>query len=199
MSPGDPAADSGPRAAPRACATSPADLIVTPLGLRFAGRVLPCALGRGGIARNKREGDGATPAGIHRITGMLYRPGRIAPARLPGWAEPVLPGDLWCDDPGHPAYNLFARAPLSASHERLSRPDPLYDLILTTDWNWPRAVPGRGSAIFVHTWRRPRFPTAGCVALARADLLWLAQRVALGARLVVPAFPARRTGVAVGA
>lgn len=202
MSLGDPAGPRAPTAprlprphraalAPPPPALSPADLVVTPSGLRFMGRLLPCALGRGGIATDKREGDGATPAGVHRIIGMLYRPDRIPAARLPAWARPILPGDLWCDDPGHPAYNHLARAPLAASHERLRRPDPLYDLILTTDWNWPDAVPGRGSAIFVHSWRRPRFPTAGCVALARADLLWLAARIAPGARLVVPAFAAR--------
>lgn len=169
----------------------PGDLVVTPKGLRFRGRVLPCALGRGGITADKREGDGATPAGSHRITGMLYRPGRIAPARLPGWAEPILPGDLWCDDPDHPAYNQLARAPLAASHEVLRRPDPLYDLILTTDWNWPQAIPGAGSAIFLHIWRRPRFPTAGCVALARAELMWIAARIEPGARLMVPEIPTR--------
>ena len=31
----------------------------------------------------------------------------------------------------------------------------MYDLILLTDWNWPHADPGRGSAIFIHQWRRP--------------------------------------------
>ena len=45
--------------------------------------------------------------------------------------------------------------------------------MLTTDWNWPLAVPSAGSAIFIHTWRRPGAPTAGCLALSRADLLWL--------------------------
>ena len=41
------------------------------------------------------------------------------------------------------------------------------DLVLITDWNWPYSVPGRGSAIFIHRWRRPCAPTAGCVACAR--------------------------------
>jgi len=27
----------------------PADLVVTPMGLRFQGRVFPCSVGRGGI------------------------------------------------------------------------------------------------------------------------------------------------------
>lgn len=167
------------------------DLTLTPMGLRFRGRLFPCATGRGGIRRHKREGDGATPLGRHRITGLLFRPERIPRAALPPWAEPLHPRDIWCDDPAHPAYNRRARAPLAASHESLRRADPLYDLILTTDWNAPQARPGAGSAIFLHIWRRPRFPTTGCVALRREDLLWIARRLEPGAALIVPPFQGR--------
>lgn len=164
---------------------SPDDLLFTPLGLRFAGRLMPCVIGRGGITRDKREGDGATPAGILRVTGMLYRPDRLIARALPLWARPIGPRDLWCDDPAHSAYNHKVRAPFAARHEALRRPDPLYDLILTTDWNFPKAIPAKGSAIFLHTWRRPGYPTAGCLALARADLLWIARRIAPGTRIII--------------
>ena len=146
---------------------------------------MACVLGRGGVTGDKREGDGATPVGVLRIVGMLYRPDRVARAALPGWAEPILPGDLWSDDPRDGAYNHAVRAPYRFSHEALRRADPLYDLVLVTDWNWPMAVPGRGSAIFLHRWRRPRYPTAGCVAFAPEDMAWLARRVRLGTRVVV--------------
>lgn len=158
------------------------DMVLTPVGLRFCGRLFPCAIGKTGVTATKREGDGATPAGTHRITGLWYRPDRLA--RPAPWARAIGPGDLWCDDPGHPAYNRHARAPLSASHERLRRSDPLYDLILTTDWN-QAGVPGRGSAIFLHQWRRPRFGTEGCIAFARPHLLWIAARAAPGTVLIV--------------
>ena len=98
----------------------------------------PVAIGRGGMTRDKREGDGATPAGVHRITGCLYRPDRMA--KPCDWAVPIGPGDLWSDDPGDEAYNLMVRAPYGASAERLWRGDRLYDLVLLTDWNWPRAL-----------------------------------------------------------
>ena len=157
------------------------------MGLRFAGRLIPCVVGRGGVTTAKREGDGATPAGLHRVTGMLYRPDRLNARTLPRWARPIGLRDLWCDDPAHPAYNHKVRAPLAASHESLRRADPLYDLILTTDWNFPDATPGKGSAIFLHSWRQPGYPTAGCLAFARADLLWIAQRIEPGVRIIVPA------------
>ena len=70
----------------------------------------------------------------------------------------VIGCDLWSDDAGHEDYNLMVRAPYPYSHEVLRRADPLYDIVLITDWNWPRAVRGRGSAIFVHRWRRPGVP-----------------------------------------
>lgn len=119
----------------------------------------------------------ATPRGDHRIVGMLYRPDRLM--GLPDWAQPIGPRDLWSDDVKDASYNLPVRAPHSFGHEALRRPDPLYDLVLVTDWNMS-ATPGRGSAIFVHTWRRPGYPTAGCVAFAQPDLLWIARRIRRG-------------------
>jgi L,D-peptidoglycan transpeptidase YkuD (ErfK/YbiS/YcfS/YnhG family) len=159
-------------------------MVLTRQGLRFQGRLFPCTIGRGGVTRRKREGDGCTPAGVHDIVGCLYRPDRML--RPVNWALPIGPADLWSDDVRDPDYNLMVRAPHAFSHERLRRADPLYDLILLTDWNWPQSVPGRGSAIFLHRWRRPGAPTAGCVALAPQDLLWIVRRLKHGVRLVVP-------------
>jgi len=160
-------------------------MVLTPQGLRFMGRLFPCSIGRNGVTATKHEGDRSTPAGLHRITGLWYRPDRLA--RPAPWARSIGPGDLWCDDPAHPAYNHHARAPLGASHERLRRADPLYDLILTTDWNWPCAISGAGSAIFLHQWRRPGYGTEGCIGFARSHLRWIAGRAVPGTRLMVPA------------
>ena len=164
---------------------TPLDMVLTPTGLRFQGRRFACTIGRGGVvaAERKREGDGGTPTGTHRIVGMLYRPDRMA--RPTDWALPIGPSDLWSDDVRDPDYNLMVRAPHGFSHEHLRRADPQYDLVLITDWNWPYSVPGRGSAIFLHRWRRPCAPTAGCVALAPQDLLWIAQRLRPQSRLIV--------------
>lgn len=161
------------------------DLVVTPMGVRFQGRLFPATVGRNGITARKREGDGCTPAGTHRIVGLLYRPDRVAASLLPDWAVPIRIGDLWCEDPDHPDYNLMVRAPFAAGHETLRRADPLYDVVLVTDWNWPEAQPGLGSAIFVHAWRRPGAPTAGCVAFAPDDLLWIVNRIRHRTRLII--------------
>lgn len=162
---------------------STSDMVLTPRGLRFAGRLWPCSIGRGGLTREKREGDGATPRGVMQITDMLYRPDRMA--RPAPWAHPIRPGDLWSDGPEQPDYNMLVRAPYRASHEAMRRGDRLYDLVLVTDWNRPEAVPGRGSAIFLHRWRRPGYPTDGCLGFDPADLRRIAAMVTPGARVIL--------------
>ena len=62
------------------------------------------ALGRSGVTRDKREGDGATPAGVQRLVGVLYRPDRV---RCPVTRLPVAAirrDDGWCDDPNDRRY-----------------------------------------------------------------------------------------------
>jgi L,D-peptidoglycan transpeptidase YkuD (ErfK/YbiS/YcfS/YnhG family) len=143
----------------------------------------PCSVGRSGLSDTKSEGDGATPKGVHAIIGMLYRPDRMA--RPTSWAQPILTGDLWSDDPQDDDYNMMVRAPYENSHERLRRSDPMYDLIVLTAWNWPYAVKGRGSAIFLHQWRRPGRPTEGCIGLRRRDLQYIAGAIKIRTRLII--------------
>ena len=102
------------------------------------------------------------PVAFCALLRLCIRPDRVT---SPGpWAVPIYPGDVWCDDPAHASYNHLCRTPLPASHEQMRRADPQYDIVMITDWNWPKARPGAGSAIFLHQWRRPGAPTAGCVA-----------------------------------
>ena len=151
--------------------------------MRFLGQSYPCTFGRGGVSGRKREGDGATPRGVHRIVGLLYRPDRMA--RPADWAVPIRPRDLWSDDTADADYNMMVARPYPHSHEVLRRADPLYDLVLITDWNWPYPVSGRGSCIFLHQWRRPGYPTEGCVAFRRDHLRRIARRITYATRLIV--------------
>ncbi|MGB7240648.1 MAG: L,D-transpeptidase family protein [Sulfitobacter sp.] len=162
---------------------TPGDLVLTRQGLRFRGHTYPCTIGKSGLTSHKTEGDGATPRGQHCIVGMLYRPDRTL--RPAPWATPIRPGDLWSDDVEDTQYNHMVKAPHRFRHEALRRADPLYDLVLLTDWNWPNTRPGRGSAIFVHQFRRPGYPTEGCVALSRQHLHRIAAQIQPGTRLII--------------
>jgi len=140
--------------------------------LAVGDRARPCALGRAGIVTGKREGDGGTPIGRFPLRRLFHRPDReTAPATgLPVLALAEDHG--WSDDPADPlTYNRLVRLPFALSHERMWRDDGLYDLVVELGYNDAPALPGLGSAIFLHLARPDWGPTEGCVAMTRDDLL----------------------------
>lgn len=145
--------------------------------LRFRGLTIPCSLGRNGIKTDKREGDGATPTGMFRMQNLWYRPELRGRPRTLFPGIPIKPFSGWCDDPSSPAYNRPVRLPFGASHERLWRSDPLYDLVVVLDHNVIPRRKGRGSAIFFHLQRDDRGPTEGCVAIPFASMRRLLPRL----------------------
>lgn len=141
--------------------------------LTAGGRLFDCALGRSGIATDKREGDGATPAGHYPLRRVLYRADRLDPPQTPLPVTPIGENDGWCDAPDDPAYNRPVILPYPASAERLWREDHRYDVIVVLGHNDKPVVPGLGSAVFLHVAAPDFSATAGCVALRRDDLLAL--------------------------
>jgi len=162
------------------------DLIVEPAGWALWGeKRLRCALGRAGISRQKREGDGASPAGSFLMRRLFYRADRI-PRPASGLAmQAITITDGWCDDPGDAAYNRPVALPYKARAERLWREDGLYDLVVPLGYNDDPVAPGKGSAIFLHIARGDYGPTEGCVALSRADLLEVLKGADTGSRVVI--------------
>lgn len=131
---------------------------------------LRAALGRSGITAFKREGDGGTPRAAMRLLEGFYRNDRPGTFRSALQFSAIRSDMLWCDTPAHPAYNRRIRGPSSASHERLMRPDNLYDVCIVLDWNITSRRRNRGSAIFLHLARENYLPTEGCVALCATDM-----------------------------
>lgn len=142
---------------------------------QFAGPGLSalCTLGRAGViaAALKKEGDGASPAGIWPLRRVLYRPDRLERPETALPAAPLTPADLWCDDPAHQEYNRLVKAPFPGRAEPLWREDGLYDLLVVLGHNDAPVVPGGGSAIFWHVARPDGGPTEGCIGTALPVLL----------------------------
>lgn len=155
-------------------------------GVLLAGRLaLPVALGRSGILANKREGDGGTPRGRFRLRRLWWRADRglRPPTLLPvARIEPQL---AWCEDTSDRRYNRPFRRSANEPGDRLWREDALYDFIVEIDHNSRPRVAGRGSAVFLHVARPDRSPTAGCVALAAADLRRLLGRLGPKTRIMI--------------
>lgn len=154
---------AGSRATVRACSRSANGSYRTDLG-PFSGYV-----GRSGVtsATAKREGDGATPAGVYPLRGGFGLKGN--PGIPQGWFR-VDSRDVWVDDPKSSLYNTHQREPVDgrwSSAESLANP-PAYDYAQVIGYNESRR-PGRGSAIFLHV--STGRPTAGCVSLPRSVLL----------------------------
>lgn len=139
--------------------------------LRCGARHFACVLGRSGIQTQKHEGDGATPTGHYPLRRVLYRADKMTPPRTALPVHVIAQDDGWCDAPADPNYNRPVTLPYPASAEEMWRADDLYDVVVVIGHNDAPVVPGAGSAIFLHLAAQDCTPTAGCVALAREDLL----------------------------
>jgi L,D-peptidoglycan transpeptidase YkuD (ErfK/YbiS/YcfS/YnhG family) len=161
----------------RACATASWGL---------TGRPLEVSLGRSGLAWAqdfatpgmtqgpvKREGDGCSPAGVFPVTALFGTSAPCEGAKLP-WLQ-VTP-DLKCvDDPASRHYNrIVDRKGVDridwTSCENMLRDDRRYELGAFVGCNVDPVVPEAGSCIFLHVWAAPGVPTAGCTAMALADM-----------------------------
>lgn len=113
------------------------------------------------------EGSTRTPAGTFTLTqsfGRVANPG----TRLRWFTTDSL--DWWDENPASPTYNLHVRRSTSpgGASENLYRTGTAYDAAVVIDYNTAR-TPGAGSGFFLHV--STGSPTAGCVAVAAADVV----------------------------
>jgi L,D-peptidoglycan transpeptidase YkuD (ErfK/YbiS/YcfS/YnhG family) len=153
--------------------------------LTAGGRVVPVALGRGGIRANKREGDGGTPKGIFRPRQVWWRADRHPRPRSFLPVRAISPEDAWCEDPSSRHYNQPVRLDREHGGDRLKRDDALYDFIVEIDHNTSPRIAGRGSAVFLHLARPDFSPTAGCVSMTKPAMLQLLRRLGPETKIVI--------------
>ena len=148
---------------------------------------LPVVLGHGGIAANKREGDGSTPRGRFRLIRLWWRPDRLPRPRTPLPVRRIDRALAWCENPADRRYNRPFKRSANEPGDRLWRNDHLYDLVIEISHNTRPRIAGRGSAVFVHVARPDRSATAGCVALDAKDLRLLLGRLGPKTRIEIRA------------
>lgn len=125
-------------------------------------------VGRKGVSANKREGDECTPAGLYALGfafGHDENPNSDYPFRA------IRSDSYWVDDPDSRFYNQWVDGTQDkdwTSAEALGRIRTDYALAVAVEYNYgSSAVPGRGSAIFLHVGSKP---TSGCISMPKSDL-----------------------------
>ncbi len=134
-------------------------------------RAVPATIGTRGFAPpgEKREGDGRSPSGVYPLGFAFgYFPPAGVRTKLP--YRQVTTESWWDTEPGSPTYNTWRVGPPTVeSFEWMRRRDEQYRLGLVIEYNMNPTVAGHGSAIFLHIWRGPNLPTAGCVGVSERD------------------------------
>ncbi|HEV2146404.1 MAG TPA: L,D-transpeptidase family protein [Longimicrobiaceae bacterium] len=165
---------------------------------RLVGEPVPVVVGRSGTAwgtglheaqppasgPTKREGDGRAPAGAFRIGSAFGYP---SASQVPWIRLPYIHSteSHRCVDDVESAYynrvvdSAAVRKDWTGTVERMRLSDDQYSLGAIVEHNWGEQTrPGAGSCIFLHVWKGPGHPTAGCTAMAaphmREVLRWLA-------------------------
>ena len=148
------------------------------------GTAVAVSLGRAGLAWGRglhARCDGCAPAGIFAITALFGVAAPDSPfasaAQLPYLcATPDLKA---IDDPASAYYNRIVdqsavAQPDWSSCEDMLRSDRRYVVGAMVAHNSDPVVPGAGSCIFMHVWESAGAPTAGCTAMALADMTEIA-------------------------
>jgi len=168
------------------------------------GKSIPVSLGRTGMAwgiglhtaprsaaPEKREGDGKAPAGIFSISSAF---GYADNDSIQAFPYLKIASGLECvDDPHSSKYNKILDAAAHPkdwnSSETMLRPDGLYAAGAVVDHNSDPVSAGKGSCIFLHIWRGPDKPTAGCTAMEEGALRSLLSRLDADCKPVLVQLP----------
>ena len=153
--------------------------------LKYKDLKFKCALGKSGIGNKKIEGDNITPKGTFVIVKIYYRSDRIKKISSKYKLIKIIKTMGWCDDPKSRKYNQPIKLPSKYSHEILYRRDDIYDLILILNYNMKPTIKNKGSAIFIHVTKKNYKKTAGCIALKKADLLYLVKEIKKNTKVII--------------
>ena len=129
-----------------------------------------CSIGRKGLNKFKKEGDGATPKGLYGFGILYWRKDRALKPITKLKCKVIRRNLGWCNDVRSKHYNTPVLLNSKCNKEKLFRKDHKYDYLLVIKYNTKKIVKGKGSAIFLHLTRNYK-KTAGCVAVKLNDFL----------------------------
>ena len=144
-------------------------------------------LGFAGLSEHHHEGDGTTPAGAFAVGTVMY--GVSADPGVHYAYHRLVCGDWWDEDPSSPGYNTFqhvpcgTRPPFGGASEPLWKSSRAYAHLAFVEYNSHPAIPGLGSAIFIHA--DLGHPTNGCVSLPPSELVTLLRWLRPGAHPLI--------------
>jgi D-alanyl-D-alanine dipeptidase len=153
---------------------------------RQVGDAIPVVVGKNGLAWDprlartdsvvypgpvKHEGDGRSPAGIFQLENIFG----FEPALSGSNTYLPLTSNTECVD--DPASRYYARVVdrqkvgvVDWNSSEKMRDVPGYRWGVIVSYNMDRTIKGDGSCIFLHQWNGPASGTAGCTAMAAADI-----------------------------
>ncbi|MFJ7745251.1 L,D-transpeptidase family protein [Peribacillus sp. NPDC097295] len=132
-------------------------------------------IGKNGFTKDKKEGDGKSPAGIYSFGTAFGSPPKPDKVKLD--YRRTTQYDYWIDDKTSKDYNKWitykGKNPYTKwkSFEKMNH--ELYKYGAVINYNTNPIVKGKGSAIFLHIWRGENKPTAGCTATSEKNVLSL--------------------------
>jgi L,D-peptidoglycan transpeptidase YkuD (ErfK/YbiS/YcfS/YnhG family) len=142
--------------------------------LKFDDFKIKCSIGKNGTKKGRLEGDKTTPKGTFKLLQIYYRKDRVKRPLSKLKSKIITKNMGWCNDPKNKKYNQEIIINKDILHEKLYRKDHKYDYLIVIDFNIKKAIPFRGSAIFLHL-TKDYSPTDGCIAIKKNDFLVLSK------------------------
>ena len=143
-----------------------------------------CCIGKNGLTKFKKEGDGTTPKGTFKIEHLYFRKDRIKKPLTKLKCIAIKKNMGWCDDIKSKKYNKLVSTMTKYSHEKLFRKDKKYDLLIPIKYNFKKPVPSKGSCIFLHLTKDYK-PTQGCIALKKKDFLIILKLIKKKTKIII--------------
>ena len=139
--------------------------------LKFEEFYFKCSVGKKGLTSKKIEGDNKTPKGTFKLGNLFYRKDKVKKPKTNLLCKSIKINMRWCNDmKSLKNYNKLINNRENLRSEKLFRNDFKYNYFIVINYNFPRRIIGKGSAIFIHLTKDYK-PTAGCIALKEKDFL----------------------------